>query len=625
MGAQEGCAGVVSADTCSALSEALQHLHRASTLAEEHGAARVGLKSLPLVNQTRVPEASEPEMVAGRWLNRFLSVGDESCVVGDEWGEAPRYNGRLVSEHEKRCERCTAAKRCPYGDLLSQWITYGVDLRVLCTQLKPSQYPRKAIVQSEKANSQLEHLAALSATGVVQQSARRALECVGNVFLVGVEERPSGLSGVEAIAVRTGRPELARGWQKVVQSTAKERLVMDLRGLNRVTHEWEFKYDHLLRIASRYAAGDKFAVLDLSSAFHLIPIAKSAWPLLGLKLRERYWNCTRLPFGYSAAPAICSVVTGELARLVEQMELVKGVCCYVDDFFVLLKSEAKRTYLSEMIEYLRTMGAVVAPEKCQFGTEVTFVGFRVRGTASGLQISMRDEKRERLKAELQVLQPLIMHDTSGALGPALEMLSGRLQWYWPALANSYAWLEPVHSWRRHVARLATMGPEERTHIQEKLAEALGWWLNRVDRASNSWTALGGTGYTELAVVDASGPDVDGQFSYGGILWRLHGSTWARADAWRGLECMGGASTQDAELAAILDAWQRMTTTSGLVVSDSTAAVTAAARGYTRHYGHPINEQLRVAMEMPGRLRRVIWTPRAENTAADALSRPQVSS
>ena len=55
---------------------------------------------------------------------------------------------------------------------------------------------------------------------------------------------------------------------------------MDLRGLNRVSNSWDFKYDSLLRIADRYEPGDMLAVLDLSAAFHLIPIAKSAWSLL---------------------------------------------------------------------------------------------------------------------------------------------------------------------------------------------------------------------------------------------------------------------------------------------------------------------------------------------------------
>ena len=279
-------------------------------------------------------------------------------------------------------------------------------------------------------------------------------------------------------------------------------------------------------------------------------------------------------------------------------------------------------YLDHIIAYLGTMGAVVSPEKCQFGTEVTFVGFKVRGTNHGMEISMAEVKRARLEAELRIMEALVSFDTGGELEPAIGKLAGRLHWYWPALSNSYAWMEPFHCWRRHATRFKTMSPEDRAHVIKRLQEAVGWWLTRVVRSAGQWTAIGSTRYCELAVVDASGPDVSGEFSIGGILWRRAGSIWEEVRRWQGLERSGARSTQEAELAAILEAWAWMDTAAGLVVSDSTAAVSAAARGYTRSYGDPVNLELREAMERPGQLRRVIWTPREQNTAADALSRPQ---
>ena len=586
-----------------------------------HGASRVGLKSLPVVNQTRVPEASEPDQLVKEWIDAFLSDSDRSYEVGETWGEAPRYREALVTEHVKRCEACTVDRRCDYAELLYLWIKYGVDLRVVCANKHPSQFPKSVVVQAERASDQRQHLDTLERRGVAARCSRSQLECVGNVFLVGVDARPSGLGGVDAVARKAGLAEQSRAWQTVVQSTAKERLVMDLRGLNRVSREWKFAYDSLMRIAQRYEYGDVFAVLDLSAAFHLIPVAKSAWSLLGLRLRDEYWHCTRLPFGYSAAPAICSVLTSELARLLEQLDRVKAVCCYVDDFFVLLRQGTEESYVGVMTGYLAKLGAVVAPEKCQFGTEVTFVGFRVRGTRGGLEIAMREEKRVRLLAELDALIPLVRHDGSGALEPAVEMLSGRLQWYWPALANSYAWLEPFHRWRRHASRLSLL-PERGKEVTQWLEAAMVWWRARAECAMDRWTRISASTFTELAVVDASGPDDTGKFSYGGVLWRLDSGHWVQVDAWRGVTCDGAKSTQTAELWAILGAWERMVTGAGLVASDSTAAVTAAAKGYTRNYGESINERLRAALERDDQIRRVIWTPRTLNTTADAMSRPQ---
>ena len=38
---------------------------------------------------------------------------------------------------------------------------------------------------------------------------------------------------------------------------------------------------------------------------------------------------------------------------------------------VLLKSDTDQDYVNEIITYLGTMGAIVSPAKCKFGTEVT--------------------------------------------------------------------------------------------------------------------------------------------------------------------------------------------------------------------------------------------------------------
>ena len=428
------------------------------------------------------------------------------------------------------------------------------------------------------------------------------------------------MSGVEGVASEARAPELAEAWAKAVQTTAKERLVMDLRGLNRDTHKWDMAYDSLLRVAGQYEPGDKLAVLDLSSAFHLIPISKSAWSLLGLRHGDKYWRCTRLPFGYSAAPAICTVFTSELARLIELWDEVKAVTSYVDDFFVILKPDTESSFLDRVASYLATMGAIVKPEKCQFGEAVTFVGYEVRGTDSGLEISMRQSKAERLKMEISALTQLVLHDRQGWLDPAVEKLGGRLQWYWPALAHSYAYMEPLHYWRQRAARGSST--EKSEAARSALYRAMTWWGEAVDKSCGRWTAISGVDYTELAVVDASGPHAEGAYSFGGILWRRERTgSWEVHAAWQGQRGIHADSTQEAELAAIMDAWQRMETAAGLVVSDSTAAVTAAARGYTRAYGSGVNSRLREAVEGHG-VRHVIWSPRAYNTAADSLSRPQ---
>ena len=120
---------------------------------------RVGLKSLPQVNQQRCPEACDPELVVAQWMDAFLSHSSEMIEVDDSWGSMPRYTAELVTQHRRRCARCTDAQLCVYARLLDTWVRYGVDLHVLCTTPKPSRYARVRLVQtvhcSEAANNML--------------------------------------------------------------------------------------------------------------------------------------------------------------------------------------------------------------------------------------------------------------------------------------------------------------------------------------------------------------------------------------------------------------------------------------------------------------------------------------
>lgn len=598
-------------------------LERAHSLARAHGAANIGLRSLPTANQEVRPGAWEPLQLIRPWAKTLLSKSDTRHKVDHTCGTLARYNRRLVCAHADHCPECTASSLCGVAQVLDLWITYGVDLRVFCTEASPSKFPKTARVQSHLRGKQLEHMDKPALDGGVESCKRSALECVGNCFLVGVHERPTGTTGVERIGKEAGCAEAVSKWVGAVQTTAKERLVMDMRGLNGVTKDWPFAYDSLTRIADQYEPGDKLGVLDLSSAFHLIPIAKSSWPLLGLKIQDHYWVMKRLPFGYSAAPAICSVFTGMLARIMEQHPSVKAVCCYVDDFFILHEGHTTMSAQRELVAQMNEVGTIVKAEKCQFGSCVNFTGFEVKAGAERLEMRMTASKQARVEQELEALCLLAGHALDGHLEDAIDKICGRLQWYWPALARSYAWMAPFHLWRsRARAGEAEPGAPKPHGAREALEQALRWWLARVRGAARRWTALGKVDYHELAVVDASGPHEDGQFTFGGCLWRRGDAGWRLAGMWQGVAGGSGQSTQAAELEAILSAWSRMSSQAGLVVSDSTAAVTAASKGYTRRYEDGVNARLRDAIECAAGIRHVIWTKRELNALADSLSRPQ---
>ena len=140
---------------------------------------------------------------------------------------------------------------------------------------------------------------------------------------------------------------------------------MDLKngGLNDMYEDWLFRYVGIDNIASKVQQGDWLAAIDISRFYLRLPAGKKLRSLLWFQdpstyakdskdneakrlQRMRFRQLLAVAFGLKPAPAYASVVSAELARILESF----GVCVagvYIDDLLIRARSKEE---LQSMIE-----------------------------------------------------------------------------------------------------------------------------------------------------------------------------------------------------------------------------------------------------------------------------------
>lgn len=605
-------------------------MSRIQELTGEHGGMeRAALRGLPQDNQQRKPRAYLPEEMLEEWAAKILRA--PSCDVSHvDFGRLERWHEGLVTCHMATCPVCAAGDMCTTQMVFEKWIREGVSLRPFLDTPEPlNRYTRVAALQSHLTDVQQTHMAELVATGAAETlPSRSGLEVVSNFFLVGAGDPHDGAAGVQEVVAAAELAELAEQWTSTVQSQAKERLVMNFKGLNHHAESFPFQYDSVQRLQGKVPAGSQLAVLDLSSAFHLIHLNPDSWDVCGLRLRTQHWRMRRLPFGYSIAPAICSIFTAEVARQIRAQfaAVVHEVLVYLDDFLLVLRAHATQQHLEDICQYVNGMGGKIKPAKCQGPAKaVTYVGFELRvldDASGGLVVAMTDAKRQKVLTEVRCIQKLLPLDPGARLYKAMRSLAGRLLWYWPALAASSSNMAGLYAWMSWARGRQNVGDSaaQKQRQSSKLAHAmrcLEFWVQRLQHKREQRLSV--PKYRYVAFMDASRLP-DGSSTCGGVLYRRRKAGWREVNGWAAVPGGHTQSTQEAEIKAVMLAWESMDNGAGVVCCDSAAAVTACARGYTRRFDAEMQQTLSQYLEGGKGARHVLWVAREHNTLADSLSR-----
>jgi hypothetical protein len=211
------------------------------------------------------------------------------------------------------------------------------------------------------------------------------------------------------------------------------------------------------------------AKADLTDAYRMVPIKKSEWHLLGMRVGEHLYIDRCLPMGASSSCHIFQRISDALAWIVVNKGPVE--CCvfnYLDDFlFIASGQERCNQVLSYFSRACDKTGIALSPQKtikaCQ---KLVFLGINV--DAKNQCLSVPSEKVEQTLNQLQKFlttpKPKV-HLWQKILGKLTYLTyvvaAGR-----PFLGSVYGSLKGILSQDRH----------RRRHINKEAREDLGVWM-----------------------------------------------------------------------------------------------------------------------------------------------------
>ena len=131
-----------------------------------------------------------------------------------------------------------------------------------------------------------------------------------------------------------------------------------------------------ITVIKQLGAGCFMAKTDIKSAFRIIAIHRSDFPLLGMKWDNQFYYDVCLPMGLSSSCAIFEAFSSSLEWISVHRFGASGVLHILDDFLFIAKTETKcRTDLSNFLHLCGYLGVPIAQEKTVGPSQVIqFVG-----------------------------------------------------------------------------------------------------------------------------------------------------------------------------------------------------------------------------------------------------------
>ena len=155
-----------------------------------------------------------------------------------------------------------------------------------------------------------------------------------------------------------------------------------------------------------------YSKTDLTSAFRILPLLKSQYCWLLLKVKHPVTNVTyyfvekNLPFGASSSCKLFQEFSESLRHIIESITDSKyQVVCYLDDYLFLETSEQRCNRLvNAFIDMSKVINCPLAMEKTEFGTtKIVFLGILLDGEHFVLSIP-KDKKDKALEMLCNTVQ-----------------------------------------------------------------------------------------------------------------------------------------------------------------------------------------------------------------------------
>lgn len=369
------------------------------------------------------------------------------------------------------------------------------------------------------------------------------------------------------------------------------RICGDYRRLNKVTIPDRYPIPHLHDFVHNLEGCTTFTTLDLTRAYHQIPVAEEDRPKTAVITPLGLYEYNVMPFGLRNAAQT-------FQRLMDCALRGLDYChCYIDDILIASPDlETHRLHLREVFQRLQDNGLSINPAKCVFGKEeVNYLGYTISSQGT-------KPLDTRVKAINEMEKPT---DISG-----LRRFLGVINFYRRFIPNAASTQAPLHEYLTN-----TKKNDKRPIIWNKRAEKA--FLDCKQQLINATLVAHPRKHAVLAIrSDAS------DAAMGAVLEQYHEGSWEPLGFFskKFSPTQRNYSTYDRELQAIyssLKFFKSMVEGRKFIIKTDHKPLTYA---FLQKSAKASPRQLR-QLDLIGQFStEIIYVKGKDNTVADALSR-----
>ena len=297
------------------------------------------------------------------------------------------------------------------------------------------------------------------------------------------------------------------------KNSNKWRLVIDLSHLNQFLINVPFQMDTLEVIKAASEQGMWATSLDLSDAYHHIPMSESAQKYLCFQIGDDRYKYLVLPFGLSIAPWAFTTLAKPLKDWARQQGIV--MFQYLDDWIILARDpETLAEHTAAVVAKAQELGFLINTEKSELipKQKITFLG-EVLDLSQARAFPTQEKKQE----IWQSLHRLLASRTIKLL--RAESLLGLMSFVAPTIPLGRLHLRPFQAWVAQ-ALIRYQRRDIALQVQDKVCQYLQWWVQ-----PNIWaegTRFRPPPHSAIIFTDAS--RTGWGISYRGRSWQGH---WSR--------------------------------------------------------------------------------------------------
>ena len=285
------------------------------------------------------------------------------------------------------------------------------------------------------------------------------------------------IGAVQQLPADAPTPLLVQPLHVILKDGKKPRLVIDLsRNLNQLLPHTTFKYSSVHDAVLLSTHRCFYSKLDISNCFLSFPLHPSCYKYFTFQFDGRYYQFTRLPFGLSTAPRVCTLLLSVIQFVLEQRHQLTLVR-YLDDFlFISASFQIASEHLATAISVFQEFGLVVNNSKTEGpAQQLQFLGIQLDSVNRTLTIS---EQR------INEMNTLLLHHISTPTATAVLVrdimtFTGKLSFVSQVLPSARPFM------RRLLDAIKGKRKQSRCRIPPAFKIDCAVWLQRIRR----WNGL----------------------------------------------------------------------------------------------------------------------------------------